>query len=109
MEAAGACACAMPLQVFGVALGDGARRSMAGMVARIREAGISADMDYEGRSLKAQMRAANRREAMCCLILGEEELGEGKIVVKNMMDGGGQENVDIFDFLDGVRRVLPKF
>ncbi|MCD8350395.1 MAG: histidine--tRNA ligase [Planctomycetaceae bacterium] len=109
MEAVGACACGYPLQVYGVSLGDSARRAMAGLIARLREAGISADMDYEGRSMKSQMRAANRREAMCCLILGENELAEGKISVKDMRDDGGQEVVDIFDCLGAVKKILPGF
>lgn len=108
MEAENACACSYPLQVFGVALGASAHRAMAGMVARMRAAGLSADMDYEGRSFKAQMRAANRRQAMCCLILGDDELAEGAVTVKDMTTGNGrQERASIFDCLDVVRAFLP--
>lgn len=107
MEAENACACAYPLQVFGAAAGESAHRAMAGMVARLRAAGLSADMDYEGRSLKAQLRAANRRQAMCCLILGDDELAEGVITLKDMRENGGQETVSIFDCLERVRALLP--
>ena len=107
MEAAGTCACSRPLQVFGAGQGGAARRAMAGMVARLRGAGFSADMDYEGRSLKSQLRQANRRNAMCCLILGDDELARGEIVVKDMSDGGGQESVSLFDCLKKVREILP--
>jgi histidyl-tRNA synthetase len=107
MEAVGACACGYPLQVYGVTQSDAAHRAMSGMVARLRAAGLSADMDYEGRSMKSQLRAANRREAMICLILGEEELANGVITVKDMSEGGGQETVSLFDCLDAVRKVLP--
>jgi histidyl-tRNA synthetase len=107
MEAAGTCACAYPLQVFGVAMGDSARRAMAGMLARFRAAGISADMDYGERSFKAQLRLANRRGAMYCLILGENELERGEILVKNMAEGGGQETIGLADCLGNVRKLLP--
>ncbi len=107
MEAADACACGYPLQVYGVTRGDAAHRAMSGMIARLRAAGLSADMDYEAKSMKAQMRAANRREAMCCLILGEEELERGEITVKDMREGGGQETVSLFDCLAAVRKALP--
>ncbi len=107
MEAVDACACGYPLQVYGVTQSDAAHRAMSGMLARLRAAGLSADMDYEGRSMKSQLRAANRREAMICLILGEEELANGVITIKNMSEGGGQETVSLFDCLDAVRKVLP--
>ncbi|MDR3077741.1 MAG: histidine--tRNA ligase [Planctomycetota bacterium] len=107
LAAAGACACSPPLQIFGAAQGEAARRAMAGMIARLREAGFSADMDYESRSLKSQLRQANRRNAMCCLILGENELERGEIIVKNMSEGGGQESISLFDCLKKVREVLP--
>ena len=109
MEAADACACSYPLQVFGVTQGEAAHRAMSGMLARLRAAGLSADMDYEGKSMKAQLRTANRRQAMCCLILGEEELEKGVITIKDMSEGGTQESVSIFDCLDALRKILPKW
>lgn len=108
MEAVGACSCAYPLQVYGVTQSDSAHRAMAGMVARLRGAGLSADMDYEGRSMKAQMRAANRREAMLCLVLGENELSEGMVVVKDMAEGGGERKVSLHECLDVVLSMLPR-
>lgn len=107
MEAVNACSCSYPLQVFGVTQGEAAHRAMSGLIARLRSSGLSADMDYEGRSMKAQLRQANRRQAMCCLILGEEELSRGEITVKNMAETGGQETVSIFDCLQAVRTLLP--
>ena len=92
--------------VFGVATGEGTRRGMSGLIARLREAGVSADMDYEGRSFKAQMRLANKREAMMCLILGDDELGRGEVTVKDMRDDGGQRTVALGDFLTAVLGAL---
>ncbi len=107
MEAVGACSCGYPLQVFGVTQGEGAHRAMSGMIARLRGAGLSADMDYEAKSMKAQLRLANRKNAMCCLILGEEELEKGEITIKNMTNKDEQVTVSIFDCVDTVRKMLP--
>ncbi|MDR1519652.1 MAG: histidine--tRNA ligase [Planctomycetota bacterium] len=107
MEAAGTCACSIPLQVFGATRGKAAHRAMAGLAARLRAAGLSADLDYQGRSLKAQLRLANRRNAMCCLILGDDELERGEITVKDMAEGGGQATVSLFDCLEKIREILP--
>ena len=54
---------------------------------RLIHAGIEADMDFEARSFKAQMRAANRACARFALILGEEEIAQGSVAVKNLEDG----------------------
>lgn len=107
MEADGACACGWPLQVFGVAQGESAHRAMLGMIARLRSAGIIADMDYEGRSMKSQLRTANRRGAMLCLILGEQELENGQILIKDMSKEGAQTAVSLFDCVNTVRKTLP--
>ncbi|MCD7896671.1 MAG: hypothetical protein LUG50_08375, partial [Planctomycetaceae bacterium] len=77
-----------------------------GPVGGLRAAGYSADMDYDGRSMKSQLRTANKREAMCCLILGEEELERGEIVVKDMGENGVQQSVSLFDCMDAVKKVL---
>ncbi len=106
LEAANACACSYPLQVYGVTQGEAAHRAMAGLLARLRAAGFSADMDYDGKSLKAQMRTANRRQALCCLILGDDELGRGEVTLKRMGEAGGQEAVSLFDSIEAVRKAV---
>jgi histidyl-tRNA synthetase len=51
---------------------------------QLREAGIRCDCDFVGRSVKAQMREANRQNARFALVLGESELADGTISVKDM-------------------------
>jgi histidyl-tRNA synthetase len=72
---------------FVAAVGDGARLSAARLVASLRRHGVSADMDYMGRSLRAQMRHADRMNVRTVVILGEDELRAGVIQVKDMNDG----------------------
>ena len=93
------CRCDAPLMVYGAAAGEAGRKGLSGLLARLREAGVSADMDFEGRSFKAQMRMANRRGAVLCLILGDDEMADGRVTLKDMREGGGQETVDLSDFL----------
>ncbi len=50
----------------------------------LRRSGICADMDYLGRSLKGQMRYADKMGARFVLILGEEELRYGTVTVRDM-------------------------
>ena len=50
----------------------------------LRKSGICADMDYEGKSLKAQMRTADRRMASVVLIIGEDELKKEEALLRDM-------------------------
>jgi histidyl-tRNA synthetase len=72
------------LQSFVVALGDNARAATPGLVAKVRAAGVSCDRDFAGRSMKAQMREANRQNAQWVLLIGDNELEQGVVALKNM-------------------------
>jgi histidyl-tRNA synthetase len=54
--------------------------------------GIRADMDYEGRSVKAQFRRAGRSGARAAVVFGEEEDSRGAVVYRDM-EAGAQEEV----------------
>ncbi len=69
-----------------VTLGDKARKWGLQTLPKLREAGISATMDYMGRSMKAQMKDANRENAQYAIIVGENELDEGKFTLRNMKE-----------------------
>jgi histidyl-tRNA synthetase len=51
------------------------------------EAGLFCEMDYEGKSLKSQMRKANRINAGFVLIIGEAEMDKGLVRLKDMVSG----------------------
>ena len=61
------------------------RRDGAGR--RPREEGISADLDYGGRGMRAQFRQADRTGASYAAILGEDELARGVCTVRDMASG----------------------
>jgi histidyl-tRNA synthetase len=92
-----------PRPVFIVTLGEGARLPGLRLLSELRHAGIYADIDYLGRSMKAQMRSANRANARIALILGEDEVAQGVVALKDM-DGGTQETVAVAEAVQQVRR-----
>jgi histidyl-tRNA synthetase len=57
------------------------------LVNDLRAAGISADMDFGVRTFKKQFEQANRTGARFALILGEQEIKDGTVSVKNMKTG----------------------
>jgi histidyl-tRNA synthetase len=74
------------VDVYFVTLGDEARNWALSHLSKTREAGLSATMDYKGRSMKSQMKDANRENALYNLIVGGNELAEGKFTLRNMKE-----------------------
>ena len=62
------------------------------MVNALRDKGIKGECDHMGKSVKAQMKYANKIDAAFTIILGDNELEEGKAKLKRMEDG---EQIDI--------------
>lgn len=75
-----------PQAVF-IPLGDLARRKGLGIVQTLRNSGFKIEAFFEERSLKALLREADKRGVKFALILGENELKEGKILVKDLHKG----------------------
>ncbi|WP_165242193.1 histidine--tRNA ligase [Corynebacterium lizhenjunii] len=82
------------VEVFGVALGAEAKRAMVGVVDRLRQGGISADMSFGDRGLKGAMKGADRAGARWALVLGDQELAAGEVAVKDLA-AHTQENVGL--------------
>ena len=60
-------------------------------------------MDFSSKSMKSQMRHADKQKCAFALILGENELKSGKWVLKNMRDGA-QETIDARTAIDRAQR-----
>ncbi|MCL6586778.1 MAG: histidine--tRNA ligase [Anoxybacillus sp.] len=73
-------------------LGEEAKDYTVGLLQQLRLAGFSAERDYLNRKIKAQFKAADRLNAKYVAVLGDEELKNNKINVKNMATG---EQVEI--------------
>jgi histidyl-tRNA synthetase len=72
------------VDVYIVTLGDNARAWGIQTLPKLRAAGVSATMDYMGRSMKAQMKDANRENARFAIIVGDHELEAGKFTFRDM-------------------------
>lgn len=69
------------------------------LVNEFRSAGVYALTDLGGRSLKAQMKYANKRFVQYTAVLGEDEIKSHKITVKHM-DSGEQEQYNLDGFVE---------
>ncbi|HWI62495.1 MAG TPA: His/Gly/Thr/Pro-type tRNA ligase C-terminal domain-containing protein, partial [Symbiobacteriaceae bacterium] len=86
------------MDVFVATMGEVARPAGLKLLYELREAGLSSDIDYLGRSLKAQMKYAGKQNARFVIILGEDEVKNGVATVKNM-DAGEQQTVPLTDLI----------
>jgi histidyl-tRNA synthetase len=75
---------------FAVAVTEDLRGLVFDAVTRLRKSGLSGDMDFEGRSVKAQMRLANRSGARYAVLIGPEEAAQGKVKLKDMSKEGDE-------------------
>jgi histidyl-tRNA synthetase len=79
------------LNLFIAALGDKAKSFAVKLVRDLRQKDITCDTDYLQRSLKAQMKEADRQKAEKVLIIGEEEIKKGKAILRDMQSGEQKE------------------
>jgi histidyl-tRNA synthetase len=92
-------------EVFGVPMGDAAKRRLVGLAAQLRRAGVRVDLAYGGRGLKGAMKAADRSGARLALVLGERDLESGTIGVKDLATGE-QQSVPLDGAVDTVIAAL---
>jgi histidyl-tRNA synthetase len=77
------------------------------LTAELRAAGISADRAYENRSMKSQMKVADRSGAAFAVIVGSNELAEGTVTVRALRTLDGQQEAiarsTLIDYLKKAR------
>jgi histidyl-tRNA synthetase len=73
---------------------------------QLRAAGISADRAFENRSMKSQMKAADRSGASVAVIIGSDEAAAGTAVVRPLRDGGEQTSIPRTELITTLRKVL---
>jgi histidyl-tRNA synthetase len=75
------------------------------LTAELRAAGISADRAFDGRSMKAQMKAADRSGARVAVIVGADEEAAGEVTVRPLR-GGEQQRVPRSELVKHVKELL---
>ena len=94
-----------PLDAFVVDVVGG--QEAAAISAELRAAGLSADRGYDNRSMKAQMKLANRSAARVAVIIGDDELAAGTVQVRPMArDAGDQQTIPRSDLISHLKETL---
>lgn len=89
---------------FYVACVDESVKSEAfALVQALRDAGFHGDMDHQNRSLKSQFKQAGKMRVSFALVLGPDELKEGKVTCRNMA-----EHSEVSVLLDDLKEALTQ-
>lgn len=78
-------------ELFVATLGREAESAGLKLLTQLQRQGIQAEMEYSGKSLKAQLRRADKLSARHVLILGDDELARGVAQLRNMDQSSQQE------------------
>lgn len=79
------------VQIYIVGLGDHTRTTVIKLAQELREQNLITEFDLLRRSLKAQLREANKMNVKYAIIIGEEELESNQLEVKNFTTGNQQK------------------
>ena len=79
--------------------GDAARD----LTALLREARLRADRAFDGRSLKSQLKSADRSGARVALLVGPDEAAAGTVLLKPLRSDGEQRLVPLAEVIEAVR------
>lgn len=89
--------------IYIASLGEEAQKFAFKLAINLRKKGLKVEKDYLGKSLKAQLKTANRLNVKYCIIIGEEEINQGKVLIKNMLDSSQDEVAieDVENYFEG--------
>lgn len=74
------------LDAYVLCLSESVRLSALKIVSELRANGYRADMDYLNRSFKAQFKTVDRQHALAAILVGEDDLANGSVVIKKIED-----------------------
>jgi histidyl-tRNA synthetase len=77
------------------------------LTAELRAAGLTADRAYENRSMKAQMKVADRSGAACAIIIGSNELADDAVTVRPLRTDEGQQLIARSTLIDYLKKARP--
>jgi len=92
-------------ELFIATLGEAATNAGFSLLTRLQRHGIPVEMEYTGKSLKAQLRRADKLKARRVLILGDDELQRGVSQLR-YMDESRQEEVRLDSLEDCLRKEI---
>lgn len=89
--------------LYAVYVRDEQKSDAFALISMLRAEGIACDMNYEGKSLKAQMRSAEKAGCRFAAILGPDEVSKGLVKLKDM-ESGEESEIPVSDVADQISK-----
>jgi histidyl-tRNA synthetase len=93
--------------LFIAALGASPQREAFSLSFKLNRAGVKTMIDYEGRSLKAQMRRADKFGTRYTLIIGDDEQHSGRAILRDMEEKR-QEEIPLTSIIEEILRRIKR-
>ena len=93
--------------LFIATLGEQAQKLAFGLTNELRRAGISAEMDYADKSLKSQLKRADKLNSSFALIMGDKEIDEKQVLLRNMQTKY-QQAIPLDDLLESIIKIIKE-
>jgi len=93
--------------LFIAALGAQAQKHAFGLTNELRRAGISAEMDYADKSLKSQLKRADKLNSSFALIFGDKEIDEKQTLFRNMQTKD-QQAIPFDGLLESIIKIIKE-
>ena len=90
--------------VFIVSVDDYSRPKALRLAANLRKENIKTDLDFNLRSVKAQFREANKKNAKIVIVVSKDELETGELTIKNMSTGE-QNKIKISNVINEIKKI----
>ena len=95
------------LDIFFISIGEKVQEQTVRLIQQLRLEGLTVDKDYQGRKIKAQFKAADRLSAKYVIILGEDELNNNMVKVREM-DTGEEIEVSMEELVKTMKEKLGR-
>jgi histidyl-tRNA synthetase len=93
--------------IFLAPLGEKAQLAIFPLIIKLREAGWLVETDFQNRSLKSQLKLANKIRAVIVGVIGDDELTKGQILIRKM-DTSEQQILPLTDLEEFLKREFNK-
>jgi histidyl-tRNA synthetase len=93
--------------LFIATLGEQAQKLAFGLTNELRRAGIVAEMDYADKSLKSQLKRADKLNSSFALIMGDKEIDEKQVLLRNMQTKD-QQTIPLDYLLESIIKIIKE-
>jgi histidyl-tRNA synthetase len=95
--------------VFVIHRGEKAEQFSLNITRQLRSANFTVEMDYSGSSFSKQFKRADKSRALWAIVVGEDEVSKGQVLIKKLRDNENREGIEECIFIrEGLDKLIKK-